>query len=112
MARFRGAEMKATRRPKSPEAASISVKSIRAPCNLVYTGTFSSAESYWMHSARSGATIFFGRGPRAARRVSERHMQLNENEESSFDDDSGELDEEFPLGDGTADSEATVSCPY
>jgi cysteine-rich CPXCG protein len=26
--------------------------------------------------------------------------------------DSGELDEEFPLGDGTADGEATVNCPY
>ena len=26
--------------------------------------------------------------------------------------DSEELDEEFPLGDGTADGEATVSCPY
>ena len=40
-------------------------------------------------------------------------MRLNENEESLFDDDdSDELDEEFPLGDGTADSEATVSCPY
>ena len=24
----------------------------------------------------------------------------------------GELDEEFPLGDGTADLEAVVSCPY
>jgi hypothetical protein len=40
-------------------------------------------------------------------------MRLNENDESLFDDgDSSELDEEFPLGDGTADSEATVSCPY
>jgi hypothetical protein len=28
------------------------------------------------------------------------------------DGDAGELDEEFPLGDGTADAEATVSCPY
>ena len=29
-------------------------------------------------------------------------------------DDEGEdaLDEEFPLGDGTADTEATVTCPY
>jgi len=26
--------------------------------------------------------------------------------------DSEELDEEFPLGDGTADGEATVNCPY
>ncbi len=40
-------------------------------------------------------------------------MRLNENEESLFDDgDSGELDEQFPLGDGTAACEATVSCPY
>ena len=67
-ARFRGAETRATRKPKSPAAASISPRSIRAPCKLVYTGTFSCAESYWMHSARSGATIFFGHGPRAARR--------------------------------------------
>jgi hypothetical protein len=29
----------------------------------------------------------------------------------SFPDDDT-LDEEFPLGDGTADTEATVSCPY
>jgi hypothetical protein len=28
------------------------------------------------------------------------------------DDDPGDLDEEFPLGDGTADVEATVQCPY
>jgi hypothetical protein len=28
------------------------------------------------------------------------------------DDEFGELDEEFPLGDGTADGSATVSCPY
>jgi hypothetical protein len=28
------------------------------------------------------------------------------------DDDLGEHDEEFPLGYGTADAEATVSCPY
>jgi Cysteine-rich CPXCG len=40
-------------------------------------------------------------------------MRMNENEGSLFDEDgSGELDEEFPLGDGTADSEAIVSCPY
>ena len=26
--------------------------------------------------------------------------------------DDGDLDEEFPLGDGTADVEAVVSCPY
>ena len=30
----------------------------------------------------------------------------------SDDDDAGWLDEEFPLGDGTADIEATVRCPY
>jgi hypothetical protein len=29
----------------------------------------------------------------------------------SFPDDDT-LDDEFPLGDGTADTEATVSCPY
>jgi hypothetical protein len=28
------------------------------------------------------------------------------------DDDLDDLDEEFPLGDGTAESAATVSCPY
>ena len=28
------------------------------------------------------------------------------------DDDSDSLDEEFPLGDGSADTEATVICPY
>jgi hypothetical protein len=40
-------------------------------------------------------------------------MRMSESGESLFDDDdSGEMDEEFPLGDGTADSEATVSCPY
>jgi hypothetical protein len=27
-------------------------------------------------------------------------------------DDQDDLDEEFPLGDGTADTEAEVSCPY
>ena len=27
-------------------------------------------------------------------------------------DDDDSLDEEFPLGDGTADTEATVNCPY
>ena len=27
-------------------------------------------------------------------------------------DRSGELDEEFPLGDGTVETEATVTCPY
>jgi hypothetical protein len=26
--------------------------------------------------------------------------------------DEGDLDQEFPLGDGMADTEATVSCPY
>ena len=32
---------------------------------------------------------------------------------SPFDDDDADyLDEEFPLGDGTADVEATVQCPY
>lgn len=28
------------------------------------------------------------------------------------DDDSDSLDEDFPLGDGSADTEATVICPY
>jgi hypothetical protein len=66
-----------------------------------------------MHSARSGATIFFGRGRLAAPRVLEQHMRMSESGESMFeDDDSSEMDEEFALGDGTADSEATVSCPY
>ena len=27
-------------------------------------------------------------------------------------EDDPDLEEEFPLGDGTADTEATVSCPY
>jgi hypothetical protein len=27
-------------------------------------------------------------------------------------DDENSLDEEFPLGDGTAETEATVQCPY
>jgi hypothetical protein len=35
-----------------------------------------------------------------------------ESDESPYDDGSDDLDEEFPLGDGTADGEATVSCPY
>ena len=40
-------------------------------------------------------------------------MRINdENEELYGEDGSGELDEEFPLGDGTADGEATVNCPY
>lgn len=40
-------------------------------------------------------------------------MRASEDGESLFDDgDSDELDEEFPLGDGTVDGEATVSCPY
>lgn len=37
---------------------------------------------------------------------------MRESDESPYDDDSDELDEEFPLGDGTADGAATVSCPY
>jgi hypothetical protein len=28
------------------------------------------------------------------------------------DDDDAQLDDEFPLGDGTADTETTVYCPY
>ncbi len=40
-------------------------------------------------------------------------MRSNDENEELYDDgDSEELDEEFPLGDGTADAEATVSCPY
>lgn len=35
------------------------------------------------------------------------------NDDGPWDlDDDGELDEEFPLGDGTADMSSTVSCPY
>ena len=37
---------------------------------------------------------------------------MRQGDEPLYDDESGELDEEFPLGDGTADSEATVNCPY
>jgi hypothetical protein len=37
---------------------------------------------------------------------------MRESDESPYDDDSDDLEEEFPLGDGTADGEATVSCPY
>ena len=29
-----------------------------------------------------------------------------------FDDEDADLDAEFPLGDGTADTEAVVLCPY
>ena len=29
-----------------------------------------------------------------------------------YDDESGELDEDFPPNDATADSEVTVNCPY
>lgn len=40
-------------------------------------------------------------------------MRINDENEELYDDgDAGELDEEFPLGDGIADGEATVSCPY
>ena len=38
---------------------------------------------------------------------------MRQDDEELFDDgEFDELDEEFPLGDGTADAEATVSCPY
>lgn len=37
---------------------------------------------------------------------------IDDDSEMYDDGDAGELDEEFPLGDGTADGEATVSCPY
>jgi hypothetical protein len=37
---------------------------------------------------------------------------MRDGDEPLDDDDSGDLDEEFSLGDGTADSEATVNCPY
>jgi hypothetical protein len=33
-------------------------------------------------------------------------------ESAGGDDDDAELDEAFPLGDGTADTEAEVSCPW
>ena len=40
-------------------------------------------------------------------------MRSIDDDGALFDDgDSGDLDEEFPLGDGTADAAATVSCPY
>lgn len=35
-------------------------------------------------------------------------MPRNQND----DDRDEELDDDFPLGDGTADTEATVACPY
>ena len=40
-------------------------------------------------------------------------MQFGNNERDELDPDfEAELDREFPLGDGTADVDATVECPY
>ena len=41
-------------------------------------------------------------------------MKFSDRISDAFDDDESdhELDEEFPLGDGTADMGATVTCPY
>ena len=40
-------------------------------------------------------------------------MQFRDNERDELDPElEAELDREFPLGDGTADMEATVECPY
>ena len=39
-------------------------------------------------------------------------MRINDENEELYDDKSDEPDEDFPLGEGTADAEATVSCPY
>jgi hypothetical protein len=41
-------------------------------------------------------------------------MNFSDRLNDAFDDDSSdqELDEEFPLGDGTADMDALVTCPY
>jgi hypothetical protein len=40
-------------------------------------------------------------------------MQIGDNERDEVDPElEAELDREFPLGDGTADMEATVECPY
>ena len=40
-------------------------------------------------------------------------MQFGDNDPDEIDPDlEAELDREFPLGDGTADIEAAVECPY
>jgi hypothetical protein len=41
-------------------------------------------------------------------------MKFGDDLPDAFDDESSdqELDEEFPLGDGTADTDALVTCPY
>jgi hypothetical protein len=44
-------------------------------------------------------------------------MRFSDDINDSFDEEpdpelEAELDEEFPLGDGTAETDATVSCPY
>src|SRR5690242_8700719 len=54
-------------------------------------------------SRRAGATHSTGSAEGGGR--------MRKEEGDLFDDDV-ELDEEFPLGDGTADTEATVICPY
>jgi hypothetical protein len=65
-----------------------------------------------MHSGQSADTIFCGRGRLAAMQALERHLRESNERLFDDDDDAGELEEEFPLGDGTADGEALVSCPY
>jgi hypothetical protein len=41
-------------------------------------------------------------------------MKFSDRLTDAFDDDGSDqnLDEEFPLGDGTADTDAVVTCPY
>ncbi len=40
-------------------------------------------------------------------------MPANDNDDDDIDQDlEAELDRDFPLGDGTADTDATVVCPY
>jgi hypothetical protein len=41
-------------------------------------------------------------------------MKFSDHLSDAFDDDERDqdLDEEFPLGDGTADTDALVTCPY
>ena len=53
----------------------------------------------WCHPRRPDAEP-------AGRPVEQHELQLN------MDRDRQDLDEEFPLGDGTADDSATIVCPY
>jgi hypothetical protein len=43
--------------------------------------------------------------------LSRSHMSVDDELEPNGDG-GGDLDEEFPLGDGTVDTDATVICPY